>query len=195
MSEGDGGSQPAEGRSFDDEGRSRHEESRSHHAEARSHHAAALLQAVDESLESLLRHVAGRNAPEFLGVDVTMSQAKVMHVARLRPGISMSALAAELKVGPSAISGLVDRLVEHGYLERQEDPSDRRQQLVSLTPAGQEMVDRIREFSVSHVRPLLARLSGPELAALHTGITALDREALAASGALPDAAVHERTSP
>lgn len=184
----DGGSQPAEGRSFDDEGRSRHEESR-------EHHAAELLQAVDESLESLLRHVAGRNAPEFLGVDVTMSQAKVMHVARLQPGISMSALAAELKVGPSAISGLVDRLVEHGYLERQEDPSDRRQQLVSLTPAGQETVDRIREFSVSHVRPLLSRLSRPELAALHTGITALDREALAASGALPDAAVHERTSP
>lgn len=188
MSEGDGDSHDEEGRSHDEEGRSRHDE-------ARSLNAVELVQAVDESLESLLRHVAGRNAPEFLGVDVTMSQAKVMHVARLQPGISMSALAAELKVGPSAISGLVDRLVEHGYLERQEDPSDRRQQLVSLTPAGQETVDRIREFSVSHIRPLLCRLSRPELAALHTGITALDREALAARGTLPDAAVHERTSP
>ena len=195
MSGGDAGSGHEQGRSLDEDSRRFDHGGRSRREEARSFDAAEVRQAVGESLESLLRHVAGRNAPEFLGVDVTMSQAKVMHVARLQPGISMSALAAELKVGPSAISGLVDRLVEHGYLERQEDHSDRRQQLVSLTPAGQETVDRIREFSVSHVRPLLARLSRSELAALYTGITALDREALAANGALPDAAVHERTSP
>ena len=158
-------------------------------------HTADLLPAVSESLESLLRHLAGCHVPEFLGIDVTMSQAKVMHVARLQPDISMSALAAELEVGPSAITGLVDRLVEHGYLARREDPADRRQQLVSLTPAGRDTVDRLREFSVGHVRPLLGRLSRQELAALHTGITALDREALAAAGAIPlDASAHERTS-
>ena len=158
-------------------------------------HPADLLPAVSESLESLLRHLAGCHVPEFLGIDVTMSQAKVLHVARLQPGISMSTLAAELEVGASAITGLVDRLVEHGYLERREDPTDRRQQLVSLTPAGRDTVDRLREFSVGYVRPLLARLSRHELEALHTGITALDREALAAGGApATGISVHERTS-
>ncbi len=158
--------------------------------------SGASLSDVTDALESLLRNVAGRNAPEFLGVEVTMSQAKVLHVTMLRPDISMSALAAELKVGPSAMSGLVDRLVEHGYVDRQEDPADRRQQLVSLTPAGRDVVDRIREFSVDHIRPLLVRLSPSELDGLHVGITALDREARAS---LPPAGigppVHERTSP
>ena len=59
---------------------------------------------------------AVRQEPDILGVDVTMSQAKCLFVTSLHPGISMSALAAQLHVGPPAASGLVDRLVEHGYL-------------------------------------------------------------------------------
>ena len=60
-----------------------------------------------------------------------MSQAKCLYVVSLRPGIGMSALAEQLDVGLSSASGLVDRLVEHGYLERHEDPADRRQQQVA----------------------------------------------------------------
>jgi len=152
------------------------------------------VEGVSEALESLLRHLVASNVPAFLGVDVTMSQAKVLHVALLRPDISMSALAAELQVSASAISGLVDRLVEHGYVDRREDPADRRQQLVNLTPAGRETVDRLREFGVGHVRPLLAHLSPAELEALHTGITALDRVATTGRPAAAHPMHHERAS-
>ena len=65
-----------------------------------------------------------------------MSQAKALYLVSVRPGVPMSALAAELGVGPSAVSGLVDRLVAHGYLERKEDALDRRQHLVTITDPG-----------------------------------------------------------
>jgi hypothetical protein len=58
-------------------------------------HPADLYPAVSESPESLLRHLAGCHVPEFLGIDVTISLAKLMPVARLQPGISMSALDRE----------------------------------------------------------------------------------------------------
>ena len=94
-------------------------------------------QPVEEEIldlfHSLMRHVAESHAPEFLGVDVTMSQAKALYLLSVRPGMPMSAIAAELGVGPSAVSGLVDRLVAQGYVERREDPVDRRQQLVTIT--------------------------------------------------------------
>ena len=107
-----------------------------------------------------MRHVAGWHAPDFLGLEVTMSQAKCLYVVSLRPGIGMSALAEQLNVGLSSASGLVDRLVEHGYLERHEDPADRRQQQVLLTPAGAAVVERIRELNAELLRALLAGLDG-----------------------------------
>jgi DNA-binding MarR family transcriptional regulator len=134
----------------------------------------------DEILDhyaSLMRHVADWHASEFLAVDMTMSQAKVLYVAAVRPGIGMSALAAELGVGLSAVSGLVDRLVAVGYLERREEPSDRRQQLVSLTAAGADALDRLRELRAELMRRLMAGLDAAELSALRDGLAALDREA------------------
>ncbi len=126
---------------------------------------------------SLMRHVAGWHAPDFLGVDVTMSQAKCLYIVSVRPGIGMSAMAEQLRVGLSAVSGLVDRLVEHGYLERREDPTDRRQQQLSLTSAGERVVEHIRELNSEHLRTLLHGLDAAELEALREGIAALDRQA------------------
>jgi DNA-binding MarR family transcriptional regulator len=127
--------------------------------------------------DSLMRNVAGWHAPDFLGVDVTMSQAKCLYLVAVHPGIGMSALAEHLHVGPSAVSGLVERLVEHGYLDRYEDPADRRAQLVSLTPSGVEVLDRIREFNTDLLRTLLAGMSPAELDGLRLGLAALAREA------------------
>jgi DNA-binding MarR family transcriptional regulator len=148
--------------------------------------------AADEVLGhfgSLIRYVAGWHVPVFLGQELTMSQAKALYVVSLEPGISMSGLASRMRVGQSAISGLVDRLVESGHLVRREDPSDRRQQLVTVTEEGSRALDRIREFRVETLRTLMAGLEPAELEALRQGIAALDREA----HRLDDSPSHERS--
>jgi DNA-binding MarR family transcriptional regulator len=157
---------------------------------------AATVDAILCHFASLMRHVAGWHAPDFLGLDVTMSQAKCLYVATVRPGIGMSAMADQLGVGLSSISGLVDRLVEHGYLERREDPDDRRQQQLWLTPAGSTAVEHIRELNGELLRSLLDGLSSRELEALRIGIAALDRESQTIDPPDPAAGTpsHERTS-
>lgn len=152
--------------------------------------------AILERFRVFMRHAPLWQEPGILGVDVTMAQAKCLFVAALHPGISMSALASQLQVGLSATSGLVDRLVEHGYLARQEDPADRRQQLVSVTGAGRAVVDRFREFSADRLGELLRGLAPDELDALLVGLTAVEREARALLPAsTPDVTPdHERTS-
>ena len=129
-----------------------------------------------DRFQALLRHAADSHTPAFLDVDVTMPQAKVLYVVASRPNVPMSAIAAELGVGLPAVSGLVDRLVTLGYLERREDPADRRQQLVSVTAAGAATLDRLRELNTEAMRRLLAGLAADELEALHTSLVALDRE-------------------
>ncbi len=135
-----------------------------------------------------MRHVAESHAPEFLGVDITMSQAKALYLLSVRPGATMSSIAAELGVGASAVSGLVDRLVAQGYVERKEDPGDRRQQLVSITDAGTATLDSMREMRTAVTLRLLKGLGGDELEALRTSLIALDREIqrLDAADADPD---------
>jgi len=151
--------------------------------------------AILEHFGSLMRHVSAWHAPDFLGVDVTMSQAKCLYVVSLHSGIGMSAMSEHLGVGLSAVSGLVDRLVEHDYLERHEDPSDRRQQQLSLTVAGATVVERIRELNVGHLRTLLQGFDSTELEALRVGIAALDRQARLAHQNKPAGTdpSHERT--
>ncbi len=129
-----------------------------------------------ERFHALMRHVAESHAPEFLGTDVTMSQAKALYLLSVRPGATMSAIAAELGVGASAVSGLVDRLVAQGYVERKEDPADRRQQLVTITEAGTTTLDSMREMRAQVTLRLLQGLDADELEAFRISLIALDRE-------------------
>ena len=156
--------------------------------------AASTADAILDRFRSFMRQAALWQEPGILGVDVTMAQAKCLFVAAVHPRISMTSLAAQLNVGLPAASGLVDRLVEHGYLARQEDPDDRRQQLVSVTTAGADVFDRLRQFSADRLSRLLQGLSPTELDALLVGLTALEREANHLASAAPDPeTTHERT--
>lgn len=135
------------------------------------------VDAILRHFRALLRQATLWQAPDILGLDVTMSQAKCLFAVALHPDVPMSALAQRLRVGPPAASGLVDRLVEHGYLQRREDPADRRQQLISLTEAGMAVTERFRRFSADRLAELLDGLSRSEREALLVGLTALEREA------------------
>ena len=135
-----------------------------------------LEEEILELFHALMRDIAESHAPEFLGVDITMSQAKALYLLSVRPGVSMSSIAAELGVGASAVSGLIDRLVAQGYVEREEDPEDRRQQLVTITDAGTATLDSMREMRAKVTLRLLKGLDDHELEAFRTSLVALDRE-------------------
>lgn len=59
------------------------------------------------------------------------------------PGVNIGELAGSLQVRHHSASLLVDRCVKRGLVDRREDPTDRRRALVSLTPTGHEILDRI----------------------------------------------------
>ncbi|MBX6341903.1 MAG: MarR family transcriptional regulator [Thermomicrobiaceae bacterium] len=67
-------------------------------------------------------------------------------------------VADRLQVRHHSAVGLIDRLAERGLVERSRSEVDRRQVLVRLTPAGEEI---LRELSLHHLAEL--RSWGPEL--------------------------------
>src|SRR5437867_3648232 len=67
-------------------------------------------------------------------------------------------LAARLGVTPAAISLLVDRMVEHGWVERERDEQDRRVVWVRLTPLAQSIAEALLRVQRAQVMTFLAEV-------------------------------------
>jgi MarR family transcriptional regulator, transcriptional regulator for hemolysin len=95
---------------------------------------------VSQLIESsrLLRNYIEHRAK---GRGTTRAQWIVLFRLREQEGLSQVDLAEVLELQPISLVRLLDRLVEHGLLERQHDPRDRRANRLFLTEAGRRLVD------------------------------------------------------
>ena len=71
----------------------------------------------------------------------TRAQWIVLFRLRQQEGLSQVDLADVLELQPISLVRLLDRLVEHGLLERRHDPKDRRANRLHLTESGRKLVD------------------------------------------------------
>jgi DNA-binding MarR family transcriptional regulator len=88
--------------------------------------------------------------------DLTTAQMHCLVVIGELKNPTMSELSEELGVHPSTATALIDALVEHGLVERHDDPSDRR--IVRVTHTEQGRRERLQHHRRQRER--LARLLG-----------------------------------
>lgn len=91
----------------------------------------------------------------------------------------VSSLAERMAISNAAASQLVDRLVQMGYIERREDPQDRRAKILSLTPAGADLIERGVRMRARWLEELAASLSDEDRARVIEALTLLSDAALA----------------
>ncbi len=72
-------------------------------------------------------------------------------------GLKMRELSRRLMVTGGNVTGLTDKLVEEGLVERRDDPRDRRAYSVHLTPAGKKA---FRQMAKSHEGWVIELFSG-----------------------------------
>lgn len=99
---------------------------------------------LDEVVDGLLEMT--RRTHEVLAAvaarhDLTAQQVGLLRL--LDEPVSMRAFAEELACDPSNVTGLVDRVERLGLVDRVPDPSDRRIRMLTLTPQGRRLRDRI----------------------------------------------------
>jgi len=97
-------------------------------------------QLVAQLVESsrLLRNYIDHRAK---GRGTTRAQWIVLFRLRQQEGLSQVDLADVLELQPISLVRLLDRLVEHGLLERRHNPRDRRANRLFLTASGRQLVD------------------------------------------------------
>lgn len=137
---------------------------------------SAAIAATVAAFARLMDRMAAEHEPPA-DVSISMPQVRCLHLIAGAGELRMSRLVAQLGVSISTVSGLIDRLVDHGFVSRRDDPLDRRQVVLSPTPAGIEFIDRMRELSNAQFRGLIAHLTREELATVHRSIEILSQAA------------------
>jgi DNA-binding MarR family transcriptional regulator len=87
--------------------------------------------------------------------------------------MTMSRLAEMLDVSLSSATGLIDRIEERGFLERDRVPEDRRIVIARITPAGRRLLDEVDAISDDLLRSVLARVDRGQLSAVGSAFAAL----------------------
>lgn len=119
-----------------------------------------------ETFEAFQQRLMSLHAPDFAALDVTMAQAKLLYVVAAAGELSMSEIAQRVGVTVSTASGAVDHLVAAGLLTRAEDPANRRQVRVAVTPTGIDSLEQLRELSLRQMRELLEHVPDADLAVI-----------------------------
>lgn len=74
-----------------------------------------------------------------------MPLVKALPAIEANPGVKPSELATVLNIRPQSITGLIDKLVAEGFVERRLDTKDRRAFRLFITKAGQEAKEKANE--------------------------------------------------
>lgn len=95
---------------------------------------------------------------------------------------SVKALAGSMGVSLPAMSRAVDGLYERGFVERDEDPTDRRMKRVRLTEAGRTVPLALNEARLTALAEFLGSLGDEEAEALESALAKIlaQREEIAA---------------
>jgi len=115
-----------------------------------------LVELLTTLLSSTFRQILWKQALEL---DLNYSQAQILfHVAR-NPGALVSDTARAFAITLPAVTQVVDRLESKGFLERADDPRDRRQVRLHLTRQGERLARELEELQVKGLAQVLKRLT------------------------------------
>jgi DNA-binding MarR family transcriptional regulator len=134
----------------------------------------ATPQQLAAALNNLSTHINRTASPEMFRVlgelDMSFTQVKAMFALMDVEDATVKHLAERLNMSLPAMSRSVDGLVQRGYVERKECPSDRRSKRIALLPAGRDALRHISAAREAGLVEFAAELSDAERTALYTAI-------------------------
>ena len=143
---------------------------------------SAEIDRVCTAFHGFMRALHALDRPGWGDLDLTMSQLKTIMLLVETGGLTGRDLAERLGIGPSAVTALVDRLVQRAYARREEDRADRRVSWARPTPKATELFERLHATHRERLAEVLATLAPEELARVAEAITTLELAATRQAG-------------
>lgn len=112
--------------------------------------------ALHEALSELVRVYQFRDRDRICCHDISVTQCYALDALLRRGPSGLNDLAAELYLDKSTASRVVATLERKRFIRREKHPEDGRAIVLTVTPAGRRLCDRIRTDLVAEARQLLA---------------------------------------
>jgi DNA-binding MarR family transcriptional regulator len=142
--------------------------------------AQRLLELLNALLGSTFRQILWRKAAEL---ELTFSQAQVLFYAEQHPGCIMGDVAKAYDVTLSAITQIINRLEQKGFIARRNAPADRRVYRLDLTPEGKVLVRELHTLQIEGLEHVLAQMSPRDRSRVLKGLEAFVKAARSPAGA------------
>ena len=98
-------------------------------------------------------------------VEMTFEMLQIMHRLWTEQGVSHQYLAEKTAKDKASMTNLMNNLEKKGWVTRREDPSDRRNRLVCLTPEGEALATRVKPMLHKIYSQAGARMNGKQMQA------------------------------
>ncbi|MFC8047660.1 MarR family winged helix-turn-helix transcriptional regulator [Nocardia sp. NPDC057353] len=131
----------------------------------------ALAGELSLAVVRLVRHLRGRRTDSQISLTQLSAIATLLRDGAMTPG----ALAAKERVQPPSMTRVIASLTELGLVERKPHPTDGRQIIVSLSPAGQALVADEVSAREAWMTEQLSGLDPDELEVLNRAVTIMKK--------------------
>ena len=140
--------------------------------------STAIADGLIQDLAALVRHLLVRTGRDFFveleRTGVSLTQVKTLGLlAEAEEPMSVKALSDAIGLSLPGVSRAADGLVQIGALARQQDARDRRSKLLTLTPRGRRIYERLLAVRIAGVRTFVDELDPNEREALAAGLAAV----------------------
>ncbi len=113
----------------------------------------------------------------WMDLSLTVPQLKCLFFISNQGKTNFRKLAERMKVSPSNITGIIDRLVEQGLVSRMENAEDRRVLNLQTTLNGEALIAELRERRSIYLTQMLAHLTTKQLDNIAKGLDLLAQAA------------------
>lgn len=120
-----------------------------------------LVERFSHALQTIRRGLDSQ-VIQRMNSDVTAPQMFVLYFIHQKEKCKLTHIAEKMDVKPSAVTVMIDRLENAGYVNRSSDPADRRSILVELTPQGKQVLDKAVRQRNEILSTYLAKLEPQE---------------------------------
>ena len=121
-----------------------------------------LIQTIRQFMDFAMHHSMRERAHFAKATGLSMPQFGILMQLHYRGNCGVSDIGERFDITNAAASQLVEKLVQSGLIQREEDPSDRRAKLLNLTEKGREFIHQGIEERYRWVDELAAKLNAEE---------------------------------
>jgi DNA-binding MarR family transcriptional regulator len=145
------------------------------------HGREQIIEKIADTLPEIMRRIVESRPLRRGEFDITLAQMRTMRMIGSGEACTMGELAGRLGISLSAATGLVDRLVQQGMIERKPDPQDRRIVRVETSKSGRRAHAAMHKEKQRLMAAALAGVSRPELERIADSLTLLSAHLEASS--------------